>query len=82
MYEVQESTSPDRKPQPNLFSTSDEQWHAMVLRPVGSFFTATNVLGLETYVDNSVNLLLRTIEERFVDKGMVCEMADYFLFCE
>ncbi|KAL1961652.1 hypothetical protein VTN77DRAFT_1367 [Rasamsonia byssochlamydoides] len=80
MYRVGESTGDDGQPFPNFFSTSDGHWHATVLRPIGAFFSASNVLGLEGYVDDTIDLFIRMLEERFVDKGLYCDMAEYVLF--
>ncbi|KAL1977510.1 hypothetical protein VTN31DRAFT_369 [Thermomyces dupontii] len=80
MYQVQESSTPDGKFQPNLFSTADEKWHSFVLKPIGSFFTASSILSLEELLDRSINDFIQILTDRFADKKISCDMADYIMF--
>ena len=83
MYKVQESVRPDGTPMPNLFSTSDEKWHAAVVRPVSYHLSANkSVLGAEKFLDNSIALLLRVMNNKFVDAKKPCDIADVFVRCE
>lgn len=82
MYQVQESSTPDGKFQPNLFSTADEKWHSFVLKPIGSFFTASSILSLEELLDRSINDFIQILTDRFADKKISCDMADYIMFCK
>ncbi|OKL62006.1 hypothetical protein UA08_02919 [Talaromyces atroroseus] len=80
MYKVQESVRPDGTSQPNLFSTSDEKWHATVMRPVSSYLSSNkSVLSVEKFLDNSIALLLRILNEKFVNTGRPCDIADWFV---
>lgn len=66
----------------NLFGTTDEKWHATVIRPVKSLYSMTKVQDVEHCVDAVINLYLEKPQERFVSTGKPCDMADYILYCK
>lgn len=83
MYQVQESVRPDGTSQPNLFSTTDEKWHTMVMRPVSPYLSSNrSVLGVEKFLDSSISLLLRLLNEKFVDTGRPCDISERLLRCK
>ncbi|RDI84047.1 hypothetical protein Vi05172_g6046 [Venturia inaequalis] len=43
--------------QPNIFSTSDSQYHAAVRRPIASAYSTSHLVQLEQFVDNCISLL-------------------------
>lgn len=81
MYQVQESITPSGKGLPNLFSTPDEKWHGTVLKPIGTYFSASGINSLENYINNSINILIDELKT-FVNTNRHCDIADYFLRCK
>jgi hypothetical protein len=83
MYAVQESVLSDGTPQPNLFSTLDEKWHAKMMRPIGYYLSSNkSVLSTEKFLDSSINLLIDVLEAKFVNTALSCDIADIFTRCE
>ncbi|EED15419.1 benzoate 4-monooxygenase cytochrome P450, putative [Talaromyces stipitatus ATCC 10500] len=79
MYAVQESVRPDGTPQPNLFSTSDDQWHATMIRPIGQYLASnTSILKTEKFLDDSISLLINVLKEKFSNAALPCDIADVF----
>lgn len=83
MYTLQQSVLPDGTPQPNLFSTLDEKWHAKMLKPIGPYISSTkSVLSTEKFLDSSINLLISVLKEKFVSTALPCDIADIFIRCK
>lgn len=83
MYALQQSVLPDGTPQPNLFSTLDEKWHAKMLKPIGSYLSSTkSVLCTEKFLESSIDLLISVLKEKFVDTALPCDIADIFIRCK
>lgn len=53
-----------------------------VLRPVRPLYSMTQVLDMESLVDTTINLLCEKLDERFVQPGKSCDMADYIMYGE
>lgn len=66
----------------NLFTSRDEKWHMTVLRPVRPLYSMTQVLDMENLIDTTINLLCEKLDERFVQQGKPCDMADYIMYGE
>lgn len=66
----------------NLFTSKDEKWHTMVLRPVRPLYSMTQVLDMENLIDTTINLLCEKLDERFVQQGESCDIADYMMYGE
>lgn len=80
MYALQQSVLPDGTPQPNLFSTLDEKWHAKMLKPIGLYLSSTkSVLSTEKFLDSAIVLLMSVLRERFTSTAVSCDIADIFL---
>ncbi|KAE8551566.1 hypothetical protein EYB25_005456 [Talaromyces marneffei] len=80
MYAVQEAVLPDGTPQPNLFSTTDERWHAKMMRPISLYLSSNkSVLSTEKFLDSSINLLIDVLKEKFVNTALPCDIADVFI---
>ena len=83
MYTLQQSILPDGTPQPNLFSTLDEKWHAKMLKPIGPYLSSTkSVLSTEKFLDSSIDLLISVLKDEFVNTALPCDIADIFIRCE
>ncbi|KAL9094575.1 MAG: hypothetical protein Q9165_003134 [Trypethelium subeluteriae] len=65
---------------PNLFSTTDEDWHGAKTKPIKSLFSMTKIRDFEPNVNSALSIFLDKIEERFVAPGKPCDMADYLLY--
>ncbi|EYE94002.1 cytochrome P450 [Aspergillus ruber CBS 135680] len=65
---------------PNVFSSTDEKWHSMVLRPIRQAYSMTQVLDMEPQIEVTIDLLCQKLDERFVKPGIACNMADYLLY--
>ncbi|PCH06350.1 Cytochrome P450 [Penicillium occitanis (nom. inval.)] len=80
MYTLQQSVLPDGTPQPNLFSTLDEKWHAKMLKPIGPYLSSTkSVLSTEKFLDSSIDLLISVLKDKFVNTAQPCDIADIFI---
>ncbi|KZF19789.1 cytochrome P450 [Xylona heveae TC161] len=64
----------------NLFSTRSEEWHSTSIRPIKSLYSMTKVQDFEHHVDTTLNFLMQKLEERFINTGKPCDMADYLLY--
>lgn len=81
MYQVQESITPTGEGMPNLFSTSGEKWHGIVLKPIGQYFSTSCISSVESYLDNLINILMDELKG-FGGTNRHCNIADYFLRCK
>lgn len=64
----------------NIFSSRDEKWHSMALRPIRQAYSMTQVLDMEPQIEEIIDLLCEKLDERFVRPGVPCNMADYLLY--
>lgn len=53
-----------------------------VLRPVRPLYSMTQVLDMENLIDTTINLLCEKLDERFVQQGKPCDMANYIMYGE
>lgn len=68
------------KPTPTLFTTTDEDFHASIKRPVSSAYSMSTLTEFEPFVDNTIHTLFRRLDE-FVVQGKVCDIAVWLQYC-
>lgn len=68
----------------NFFSTRDEDWHNMAIRPIKSLYSMSRVTDVEYGVDKSIKAYTKRLQEVFIDgpEPKTCEMGDWMLYCE
>ena len=69
----------------NLFSTRDEDWHNMSIKPIRGLYNMTRALDVEVHVNKVLEEFLGILDERFargVNAGKVVDMADYIPYCK
>ncbi|KAL7628533.1 hypothetical protein AAE478_000048 [Parahypoxylon ruwenzoriense] len=69
----------------NVFDQTDEAEHSRQKKPVAKFYSLNNILGLEPYVEKTMNRLCHELEKRFIDTSIgngVCDLGDWLtLYC-
>lgn len=66
---------------PNIFNTSDLAFHAKYSNPIRPFWSMTQVLELEPYIDETLNDVVGELQWRFADsQGSLCSMEDWLAY--
>ena len=61
----------------NLLSATDGRWHDQQRRLINNAFSLTQLLRYEPWVDDTVRLFLKQMQERFVDKDGPKGLIDF-----
>ncbi|KAJ5240002.1 Cytochrome P450 [Penicillium chermesinum] len=59
---------------PTLFTTTDENFHAAIKRPVTSAYSMSTLTEFEPFVDSTIHTFFRRLDE-FVTQNKVCDIA-------
>ncbi|CAP98183.1 Pc22g08950 [Penicillium rubens Wisconsin 54-1255] len=78
-YSVQQQLAKGR-PTPTLFSTTDENFHAAIKRPVSSAYSMSTLTEFEPFVDRTIHTLFGKLDE-FVAEAKVCDIAAWLQYC-
>ncbi|KAF2768767.1 cytochrome P450 [Teratosphaeria nubilosa] len=65
---------------PNMFNTRDNAWHDKIMRPIRGFWSMTKVLEIEPYIDQTLNLLVEKLDEKYIKAGKTCMMDDWIAY--
>lgn len=66
----------------NLFNTSDNVWHDIHMKPIRGFWTMSKVLSVEPFVDETLQLLVKKLDDK-ADMGKNTVMMDEWLgYCQ
>ncbi|KAJ5692861.1 Cytochrome P450 [Penicillium macrosclerotiorum] len=77
-YHVQQQLAKG-KPTPTLFTTTDEEFHAAIKRPVSSAYSMSTLTEFEPFVDTTIHTLFRKLDE-FVAEKKVCDIATWLQY--
>ena len=66
-YTISESINNGRST-PTLFSSTDMTWHKNVRKAVNQFFTQTAVLTYEPFVERTIGMFVKEMDNRFAGK--------------
>ncbi|CAH0055590.1 unnamed protein product [Clonostachys solani] len=78
-YRVQQPIAQGH-PQPSLFSTTDNTFHAQFRRCVNSAFSMTALVQYEPAVDNTTRLFLDQTESLFAARDVPCDFTEWLQF--
>ncbi|KAI0014620.1 benzoate 4-monooxygenase cytochrome P450 [Xylariomycetidae sp. FL0641] len=70
----------DGKRWSDIFNTTDEEWHAKMIKPIRSLYTMSRVQDVESYVDDTLRNLMDKLDTRYVETGKLCPMDKYMLY--
>ena len=68
----------------NIFNTQDNDWHDKHIKPIRGLWTMTQVLKMESLVDETLSKFTDKLSTKFVDgpnSGKTCMMDDWLSFC-
>jgi hypothetical protein len=68
------------KPTPTLFTTTDEDFHAAIKRPISAAYSMSALTEFEPFVDKTIHTFFVRLDE-FVAKEMVCDIASWLQYC-
>ena len=68
------------KPLLNIFNTTDEDFHAVIKRPVAHSYSMTALKQYEPFVDTTSKLFCRKLVERFADPGTICDLGTWLQY--
>lgn len=68
------------KPTPTLFTTTDEDFHAAIKRPISGAYSMSTLTEFEPFVDKTIATLFKRLDE-FVTKNQVCDIAVWLQYC-
>ncbi|KAJ5506124.1 Cytochrome P450 [Penicillium expansum] len=77
-YCVQQQLAKGR-PTPTLFTTTDENFHAAIKRPVSSAYSMSTLTEFEPFVDKTIHTLFGKLDE-FVAEAKVCDIAAWLQY--
>ncbi|KAF4156803.1 hypothetical protein CNMCM6069_006325 [Aspergillus lentulus] len=63
-----------------IFNTQDEALHKMLRKPVAHLYSMTNVISLESTVDQVLEILFQQLDARFAETGHVCDLGSWLQF--
>lgn len=78
-YKVQQQLAKG-KPTPTLFTTTDEEFHAAIKRPISSAYSMSTLTEFEPFVDKTIHTFFKRLDE-FVDDHKVCDIATWLQYC-
>lgn len=78
-YRVQQQLAKG-KPTPTLFTTTDEDFHAAIKRPISGVYSMSTLTEFEPFVDKTIATLFKRLDE-FVNKNQVCDIAVWLQYC-
>jgi hypothetical protein len=68
------------KPTPTLFTTTDEDFHAAIKRPISGAYSMSTLTEFEPFVDKTIQTLFKKLDE-FVAGNEVCDIAVWLQYC-
>ncbi|KAK6334433.1 hypothetical protein TWF730_003647 [Orbilia blumenaviensis] len=60
-----------------VFDVTSEELHKNLKRPIGHAYAMSTLLDYEPYVDSTVQVLQRRLEELYVNKDKVCDLGEW-----
>lgn len=76
MYPVQQAVA-HGKALPNLFSATDEVYHARLRRAVATSYSMTNIVQFELLVNSTITAFTDILQKRFTNNGEVSTTCDF-----
>ncbi|KAH8807084.1 cytochrome P450 [Xylogone sp. PMI_703] len=77
-YCVQQQMANGR-PTPTLFTTTDEDFHAAIKRPISGAYSMSTLTEFESFVDKTIQTLFNRLDE-FVKDDRVCDMGTWLQY--
>ncbi|CAG8940296.1 unnamed protein product [Penicillium salamii] len=77
-YRVQQQLVKGR-PTPTLFTTTDENFHASIKRPISSAYSMSTLTEFEPFVDKTIHTLFGKLDE-FVSEAKVCDISAWLQY--
>ncbi|KAJ6115575.1 hypothetical protein N7523_005992 [Penicillium sp. IBT 18751x] len=77
-YKVQQQLAKG-KPTPTLFTTTDEDFHTSIKRPISAAYSMSTLTEFEPFVDTIIHTLFRRLDE-FVVQGKVCDISAWLQY--
>ncbi|KAJ5648011.1 Cytochrome P450 [Penicillium lividum] len=77
-YHVQQQLANGR-PTPTLFTTTDEDYHASIKRPISAAYSMSTLTEFEPFVDKTIQTFFAKLD-RFVDQRQVCDIASWLQY--
>ncbi|EPS38807.1 hypothetical protein H072_7405 [Dactylellina haptotyla CBS 200.50] len=60
-----------------VFDVTSEELHKNLKRPIGHAYAMSTLLDYEPYVDSTIQVLQRRLEELYADKDKVCDLGEW-----
>lgn len=79
-YRVQQQLAKG-KPTPTLFTTTDEDFHAAIKRPISTAYSMSALTEFEQFVDTTIHTLFRRLDG-FAARRELCDIALWLQYCE
>lgn len=79
-YRVQQQLAKGR-PTPTLFTTTDEDFHAAIKRPISSAYSMSTLTEFEPFVDKTIYTFFEKLDG-YVAETKVCDIAAWLQYCE
>jgi hypothetical protein len=65
---------------PLVFNTRDEKLHTELKKPIAPFFSLTNALTFERFVEEVERVFFGQLDKRFVQSQATCDLGDWLQF--
>jgi hypothetical protein len=69
------------KPTPTLFTTTDEEFHASIKRPISAAYSMSTLTEFEPFVDKTIQTFFTKLDE-FVGQNQICDIASWLQYCK
>ncbi|KAL8766518.1 MAG: hypothetical protein Q9209_006734 [Squamulea sp. 1 TL-2023] len=60
---------------PGLFNTQDENLHRVLKKPIANIYSMSNLVSFEPYVNSTMSVFFKELDERFAKPGRVCDLG-------
>ncbi|CAL5867508.1 uncharacterized protein PFLUO_LOCUS1727 [Penicillium psychrofluorescens] len=77
-YRVQQQMAKGR-PTPTLFTTTDEDFHAAIKKPISAAYSMSTLTEFEPFVDKTIHTFFAQLDE-FVARKKVCDIASWLQY--
>ncbi|KAL4862663.1 hypothetical protein BDV12DRAFT_207062 [Aspergillus spectabilis] len=63
-----------------IFATKDENLHRVMKRPIANLYSMTSILAYEPLVDETIQVMVNQLNQRFAATGHPCVLSDWLQF--
>lgn len=66
---------------PGVVGTRDKKIHGAIRRPVANLFSMSSIANQESFIDDTIRLFVRRLDEEFIRSGRACDIDRWLQYC-